>query len=509
MAKWLNKYFSLGNSKTKSPPQPPRPDYREQRRRGERPSQPPQAVPQASATASASCGPAAASCFSASSGSLPDDSGSTSDLIRAYRAQKERDFEDPYNGPGSSLRKLRAMCRLDYCGGGGGEAGGGQRAFSASSASGAAGCCCASSGAGAAASSSSSSGSPHLYRSSSERRPATPAEVRYISPKHRLIKVESASGSAGDPPGGTCSGGRTWSPNSCGNKKLLNKCAASAAEESGTGKKDKVTIADDYSDPFDAKNDLKNKSGKGESAGYMEPYEAQRIMTEFQRQESVRSQHKGIQLYDTPYEPEGQSVDSDSESAVSPRLRESKLPQDDDRPADEYDQPWEWNRVTIPTLAAQFNGSEKRQSSPSPSRDRRRQLRAPGGGFKPIKHGSPEFCGILGERVDPAVPLEKQIWYHGAISRGDAENLLRLCKECSYLVRNSQTSKHDYSLSLKSNQGFMHMKLAKTKEKYVLGQNSPPFDTVPEVIHYYTTRKLPIKGAEHLSLLYPVAVRTL
>ncbi|KAJ8794493.1 hypothetical protein J1605_018946 [Eschrichtius robustus] len=61
----------------------------------------------------------------------------------------------------------------------------------------------------------------------------------------------------------------------------------------------------------------------------------------------------------------------------------------------------------------------------------------------------------------------------------------------------------------KSNQGFMHMKLAKTKEKYVLGQNSPPFDSVPEVIHYYTTRKLPIKGAEHLSLLYPVAVRTL
>ncbi|ERE81787.1 SH2 domain-containing adapter protein B-like protein [Cricetulus griseus] len=43
-----------------------------------------------------------------------------------------------------------------------------------------------------------------------------------------------------------------------------------------------VTIADDYSDPFDAKNDLKSKTGKGESAGYMEPYEAQRIMTELE-----------------------------------------------------------------------------------------------------------------------------------------------------------------------------------------------------------------------------------
>lgn len=40
-------------------------------------------------------------------------------------------------------------------------------------------------------------------------------------------------------------------------------------------------------------------------------------------------------------------------------------------------------------------------------------------------------------------------WYHGAISRTDAESLLRLCKEASYLVRNSETSKNDYSLSLK------------------------------------------------------------
>ncbi|NWS62916.1 SHB protein, partial [Chunga burmeisteri] len=233
------------------------------------------------------------------------------------------------------------------------------------------------------------------------------------------------------------------------------------------------------------------------------------LPTELQKQEDVKSHQKNMQLYDTPYEPEGSGVESDSESVVSHCLQESKLPQDDDRPADEYDQPWEWNKVTIPALAAQYNGSEKRQTSPSPSNDQRRQLRAPGGGFKPIKHGSPEFCGILGERIDPTIQLEKQIWYHGAISRADAENLLRLCKECSYLVRNSQTSKHDYSLSLKSSQGFMHMKLMKTKEKYILGQNSPPFNSVPEVIHYYTTKKLPIKGAEHLSLLYPVAVRTL
>lgn len=62
----------------------------------------------------------------------------------------------------------------------------------------------------------------------------------------------------------------------------------------------------------------------------------------------------------------------------------------------------------------------------------------------------------------------------------------------------------------RSSQGFMHMKLSRTQEnKYVLGQNSPLFDSVPKIIHHYTSHKLPIKGAEHMSLLYPVAIRTL
>uniref|UniRef100_A0A452I5E6 Src homology 2 domain containing F n=1 Tax=Gopherus agassizii TaxID=38772 RepID=A0A452I5E6_9SAUR len=205
-----------------SPPQPPRPDYRDRR-------------PGAELLA----------------------------LLRAYRAQKERDFEDPYSGPGSSLRKLRAL----------------------------------------------------------ERRPPTPPDGRYLSPKHRLIKIDSGCEGAGG-----CKGAAApaiaWSP------------PGGAAR--------KVLIADDYSDPFDAKSEL-NKAVKGENTGYMEPYEAQRIMSGKDGAVSP--------LYDTPYEPEGNGVESDTDSLVSQRLRESKLPQDDDRPADEYDQPWEWNKVTIPALA--------------------------------------------------------------------------------------------------------------------------------------------------------------
>ncbi|KAK1785084.1 hypothetical protein P4O66_018515 [Electrophorus voltai] len=159
----------------------------------------------------------------------------------------------------------------------------------------------------------------------------------------------------------------------------------------------------------------------------------------------------------------------------------------------------------------QFENVEKCRMSPTKEGWSRPPQRHSSGCLVNTKMSSLEHCSSpLGERIDPSLPLDSQFWYHGAISRTDAESLLRLCKEASYLVRNSETSKNDFSLSLKSSQGFMHMKLSRTKDnKYVLGQNSCVFDSVPEIIHFYSSRKLPIKGAEHMSLLYPVAIRTL
>ena len=40
-------------------------------------------------------------------------------------------------------------------------------------------------------------------------------------------------------------------------------------------------------------------------------------------------------------------------------------------------------------------------------------------------------------------------WYHGSITRHEAENALRLHEEGSFLVRNSESSMNDYSLSVK------------------------------------------------------------
>ncbi|XP_058138061.1 SH2 domain-containing adapter protein D [Dasypus novemcinctus] len=327
MAKWLRDYLSFGGRRP--PPQPPTPDYSE------------------------------------------------SDILRAYREQKNLDFEDPYEGG-----------RL-------------------------------------------------------EPEPAGAGDAKSESPKHRLIKVEAADLARA--------------------KALLG---GSAEELEGDT---------EYADPFDAQ-----PPPPPSDDGYMEPYDAQGVVSELPC--------RGVQLYDTPYEEEGPEPEDGPLSGQRPR--QSRLPQGDERPADEYDQPWEWKKDHISrAFAVQFDSPEWERAPGSAKELRRPPPRSP----QPA------------ERVDMALPLEKQPWFHGPLGRADAENLLSLCKEGSYLVRLSKTSPHDCSLSVRSSQGFLHLKFAQTPSgQFVLGQHSGPFASVPELVAHYSARPLPVQGAEHLALLYPV-----
>ncbi|XP_037551440.1 src homology 2 domain containing transforming protein D, a [Nematolebias whitei] len=414
MAKWLKDYLNIGSRR--DPPQPPRPDYTE------------------------------------------------SEILRAYRAQKELDFEDPYqhsdkehqNGGFSSCTTTVSLPSFP--------------AFGSVLPSG--------------------------------------VEVKVVSPKHRLIKVDSQEF-------GRCQ--IPLSPVTVQEEPVVPSAPAASDAET------------DYSDPFDARPDpgagrnWEQKSPPTDCCSYMEPFEAQRIISELQHNgmTSMSASGDGSQLYDNPYEEKNrhrhQSAPPSQQAQKVDGLgvtdgKESRLPQDDERPADEYDQPWEWKKDNISkALAVQFEGAERERS-----RAQTEQTRFTKTSSSSIASDSTtlrlvgDTPPLLGERVDPFLPLEKQVWYHGALSRSEAESLLTLCKENSYLVRNSQTCRNDYSLSLRSCKGFMHMKFSQSADgRYVLGENSPPFLTIPEVIHYYTTHKLPIRGAEHMSLLYPVIVQTL
>ncbi|XP_067169566.1 SH2 domain-containing adapter protein E [Apteryx mantelli] len=290
-----------------------------------------------------------------------------------------------------------------------------------------------------------------------------------------------------------------------------------------SAKAETVIILEDYADPYDAKRTKGQREAErlGENDGYMEPYDAQQMITEIRRRGSKdplvkaillldgpgeageaggkpepaakrpgpkEGPGKGPQLYDTPYEP-GEA-----------RAAEGRLPEDDERPAAEYEQPWEWKKEQIvKALSVQFEGSERPKEEAPPRQHLRQKSWTP----KMLKPAAPEHGE--GERVDPAVALEKQPWYHGAITRAEAETRLQPCKEAGYLVRTSETGSGKYSIALKTSQGCVHIIVAQTKDnKYTLSQTSGVFASVPEVVHYYSTEKLPFKGAEHMALLHPV-----
>uniref|UniRef100_A0A8C3SCI3 SH2 domain-containing adapter protein E n=1 Tax=Chelydra serpentina TaxID=8475 RepID=A0A8C3SCI3_CHESE len=315
--------------------------------------------------------------------------------------------------------------------------------------------------------------------------------------------------------------------------------ASSPALEEDKGKVTKqetVIILEDYADPYDAKRTKGQREAErlGENDGYMEPYDAQQMITEIRRRGSKDPLVKAIlllegpgepgeggarpdaapkrqgskeqvakappQLYDTPYEPGEMPASSTQDRRA--RAVDSRLPENDERPAAEYEQPWEWKKEQIvKALSVQFEGAERAGAPKDEAlgQPQRQKSWTP----KSLKPTLPDPGE--GERVDPALALEKQPWYHGAITRAEAESRLQPCKEAGYLVRTSETGNGKYSIALKTSQGCVHIIVAQTKDnKYTLSQTSGVFGSVPAVVHHYSTEKLPFKGAEHMTLLHPV-----
>ncbi|XP_061598265.1 SH2 domain-containing adapter protein E-like [Cololabis saira] len=309
------------------------------------------------------------------------------------------------------------------------------------------------------------------------------------------------------------------------------------AEKPAQCKIETLIILEDYADPFDAQKTKEQREAErvGENDGYMEPYDAQQMITEIRRRGSKdllkvcdlmegsegtveESQPASIQIYDIPYEGSG---GCEKTTASRPEL--------DSRPADEYELPWEWRKEHIVrTLSAQFDSPTKDETS---HLTLTRQLQHPAGQTQPqqqqqhqhqrqkswtqkILRSSPptllrsstpssssesEACC-----VDPSLPLEKQSWYHGCVTRQEAEFQLQSSREASFLVRNSESDNSKYSIALKTSQGCVHIMVAQTKENgYTLDQSSCVFPSIPEVVHHYCTQRLPFNGAEHMTLLHP------
>ncbi|KAL9823911.1 SH2 domain-containing adapter protein D isoform 2-T2 [Geothlypis trichas] len=127
--------------------------------------------------------------------------------------------------------------------------------------------------------------------------PAAALRGPAASPRHRLVRV-----------GGAGTGG--------GPRRL----------QQGPGESE-------YSEPFEGEQDPAPEGVCDEEAtGCPRQGEGRRVRP-----------RRGPQLYDTPSE----EWDTAGDSPGGPPARDSRLPRDDERPADEYDQPWEWKKDHI------------------------------------------------------------------------------------------------------------------------------------------------------------------
>ncbi|KAJ8005001.1 hypothetical protein DPEC_G00142120 [Dallia pectoralis] len=327
-----------------------------------------------------------------------------------------------------------------------------------------------------------------------------------------------------------------------------------------------IAFVEDYADPYDAKKTREQREAEreGENDGYMEPYDAQVIITDIRRRGSKdllkvcvllpKGDGEGgtpapPHIYDTPYEG---LLEAEAGGVWIPVAR----PESDPRPPGEYELPWEWRKEDIVrALADQFEKGmssvppkertppPSKQATPrqntwskkilitSPSSPTSPTLKLSPSSASPHSHStppsptSPTFPTsklspsssppsptppAKGEaaKVDPTLPLEKQSWYHGSVSRQQAEAQLQRCRDASFLVRDSESGTSKYSIALKTSQCCVHIIVAQTKASkglgYTLDQSSCVFNSIPEVVHHYCTHRLPFTGAEHMTLQHPV-----
>ncbi|XP_051576539.1 SH2 domain-containing adapter protein E-like [Myxocyprinus asiaticus] len=280
--------------------------------------------------------------------------------------------------------------------------------------------------------------------------------------------------------------------------------------------KTETIILEDYADPFDAEKTREQREAEreGENDGYMEPYDAQLIITGIRRRGSKdllkvcivlnRGEGEGSgppQIYDVPYEEVLEGI---------PLTRHES----DSRPPAEHELPWEWKKEQIvKALSAQFDRvdrmSKEESGLPNVKQQTLRHKSWTPKSLNPPSPTSPSLpCTTPDSEtpiVDPTLPLEQQSWYHGSVSRQEAEAQLQHCREASFLVRDSESATSKYSIALKTSQGCVHIIVAQTKEcGYTLEKSSCVFPSIPEVVHHYCTQRLPFTGAEHMTLQHPV-----
>lgn len=113
---------------------------------------------------------------------------------------------------------------------------------------------------------------------------------------------------------------------------------------------------------------------------------------------------------------------------------------------------------------------------------------------------------------NPSQPLESQPWYHGKITRADAEALLH--DDGDFVVRENTTMSNTYTLTLRWRGVADHTLIGTTEvistSSFLRGSavkyqfDSGAFDSVPELIFNHLKYQIPVDTAQHTLIINPV-----
>lgn len=117
--------------------------------------------------------------------------------------------------------------------------------------------------------------------------------------------------------------------------------------------------------------------------------------------------------------------------------------------------------------------------------------------------GSGEVGWVPSNYITPVNSLEKHSWYHGPISRNTAEYLLSSGINGSFLVRESESSPGQRSISLRYNGRVYHYRINEDDSSKLYVSSEFRFNTLAELVHHHS------QHADGLitQLLYPAPKR--
>ncbi|XP_035212262.1 tyrosine-protein kinase Abl-like [Stegodyphus dumicola] len=88
--------------------------------------------------------------------------------------------------------------------------------------------------------------------------------------------------------------------------------------------------------------------------------------------------------------------------------------------------------------------------------------------------------------ITPVNSLEKHSWYHGPISRNAAEYLLSSGINGSFLVRESESSPGQRSISVRYEGRVYHYRINEDSDRKVFVTSECPFNTLAELVHHHS-----------------------